>query len=540
MIKPDVYIDSATDFPRLLLASNRERFRVIREANGEVSRYDRTMGGLTSALCPVLERCDGVWVSWNPNALGSEDDDDHIREHQGDGIPFPVIQVGLRKAEVRGYYNGFCNRALWPLCHTVLRCVTPRLDYWQDFRTINDRFADVIASRSRSCDVIWIHDYHLMLVPAAMRRRLDPKHRIGYFHHVPFPNVRVLKAFPWHRQLLKGLLGADSIGFHTPDYASNFIECCNELLGCDTRSEPGTINHGKYRTVVRARPIGVDAKSFQALAEQRDVQNDAIEIRRKHRCERFVLSVDRLDYTKGILERIEAIRALFARIPQCRGIVTFMQVAVPTRTDVPEYQQYRAKVEAAVDALNAEFSHDDWKPMIYRNEPMDRRELVAHYIAADVTCVTPLADGMNLVASEYCASRSDGDGCLVLSSQAGAATTLGEHALSVDVRKQESIINGILQALTMSEAERAQRMAKLRSVVLNNTTDSWLAKCLGDIQQPQPAEPDELAALIKSGHARRGDGAARVGPGAARARPATHSSRVPAKRAPAVNAPPPH
>jgi trehalose 6-phosphate synthase/phosphatase len=540
MITPDVYSDSDTDFPRLLLASNREPFRVIREANGEVSRCERTMGGLTSALCPVLERCDGVWVSWNPNVLGPDDDDDHIREHKGVGIPFPVIQVGLRKPEVRGYYNGFCNRALWPLCHTVLRCVTPRLDYWQDFRTVNDRFADVIASRSKSYDVIWIHDYHLMLVPAAMRRRLDPKHRIGYFHHVPFPNVRVLKAFPWHRQLLKGLLGADSIGFHTPEYASNFIECCNELLGCDTRSEPGTINHGKYRTVVRVRPIGVDAKSFEALAEQRDVQNDAIEIRRKHRCERFVLSVDRLDYTKGILERIEAIRALFARIPQCRGIVTFMQVAIPTRTDVPEYQQYRAKVEEAVDALNAEFSHGDWKPMIYRNEPMNRRELVAHYIAADVTCVTPLADGMNLVASEYCASRSDGDGCLVLSTQAGASTTLGEHALSVDVRKEDSIINGILQALTMSEAERAQRMTKLRSIVMNNTTDRWLKKCLGDIQQPQPAEPDELAALIRSGHARRGDGAERIRPSASRERSTTHSSRIAAKRAPAANAPPAH
>lgn len=217
-----------------------------------------------------------------------------------------------------------------------------------------------------------------------------------------------------------------------------------------------------------------------------------------------------------------------------------MQVAVPTRTDVPEYQQYRAKVEAAVEALNTEFSHGDWKPLIYRNEPMSRRELVSHYIAADVTCVTPLADGMNLVASEYCASRVDGDGCLVLSSQAGASTTLGEHALSVDVRKQESIINGILQALTMSEAERAQRMAKLRAIVLDNTTDRWLKKCLGDIQQPQPAEPDELAALIRSGHSRRGDGAERARPSASRERPAAHTSRIAAKRAPAANAPPPH
>jgi trehalose 6-phosphate synthase len=250
----------------------------------------------------------------------------------------------------------------------------------------------------------------------------------------------------------------------------------------------------------------VDANSFTALADQRNVQNDAIEIRRRYRCERFVLSVDRLDYTKGLLERIEAIRALFSRIPQCRGIVTFMQVAVPTRQEVPEYQQYRAKVEAAIDALNAEFGHGDWKPFIYRTEPMNRRELVAHYLAADVACVTPVADGMNLVAAEYCAARTDGDGVLVLSSRAGASTTLGEFAVTVDIRKQESVVTGILQALTMSEAERAQRMRQLRSIVMNNTTGRWLRNCLDDIVQPKPADAEELAALVKRGQARRGGG----------------------------------
>jgi trehalose 6-phosphate synthase/phosphatase len=534
MNRPDVYLQSDTDFPRLLLASNREPFRVIREANGEVRQCERSMGGLTSALCPVLERCDGVWVSWNPNAL-TGDDDDHIREQNGEGVPFPTIQVGLRKSEIKGYYNGFCNRALWPLCHTVLRSVTPRLDYWQDFRTVNDRFADVIASRCKKYDVLWIHDYHLMLVPAAMRRRIDTRHRIGYFHHVPFPNVRVLKAFPWHRQLIKGLLGADAIGFHTPEYASNFIECCQELLGCDTRSEPGTIHHGKYKTVVRVRPIGVDAQSFATIADQRDVQNDAIEIRRKLRCERLVLSVDRLDYTKGILERIEAIRALFARVPQCRGIVTFMQVAVPTRTDVPEYPQYRAKVEAAVDELNGEFGHGDWKPFIYRTEPMKRRELISHYLAADVACVTPLADGMNLVASEYCASRTDGDGVLVLSNQAGAATTLGDHAMCVDIRKQDAVITGILKALTMSESDRAVRMGKLRAIVMKNTTDTWLRNCLEDIMHPEPADSDQLAALVRSSQVRHPYERAR--PGNPKPRPAAHSPAV-GKRAPAGNAPP--
>ena len=484
------------------------------------------MGGLTSALCPVLERCEGVWVSWNPEPF-APDDEIQVREQDGDGIPFPVIQVGLRNSEVRSYYNGFCNRALWPLCHTILRCVTPRLDYWQDFRLINERFADEIATQSRRSDVIWIHDYHLMLVPAAMRRRIDPKHRVGYFHHVPFPNARVLKAFPWHRQLIKGLLGADSIGFHTPEYASNFIECCQELLSCDTRTEQGTIVHGKHKTVVRVRPIGVDAKAFASLADEPEVRKHAIEIRRTLPCERLVLSVDRLDYTKGILERVEAIRSLFSRLPQCRGVVTFMQVAVPTRPDVPEYQQYRLKLEEAINALNGEFGHGDWKPFIYRTEPLNRKELVAHYLAADVACVTPIADGMNLVASEYCASRTDEDGVLVLSNQAGASAILGEFAISVDIRHQESVVTGILQALTMSEAEQSSRMQKLRSLVMKNTTDVWLRNCLHDILEPDPVEGEQVAVFAQREQSRRnGNGRAHAG----KSRHPAHSHGAAAKR----------
>jgi trehalose 6-phosphate synthase/phosphatase len=496
-----------------------------------VRRCVRSMGGLTAALCPVLERCDGIWVSWNPEPLATEDEVD-LREQKGDGIPFPVVQVGLRKSEIRTYYNGFCNRALWPLCHTVLRCVTPRLDYWQDFRLINERFADAIASQSRRSEVIWIHDYHLMLVPAAMRRRVDPNHRVGYFHHVPFPNARVLKAFPWHRQLLKGLLGADSIGFHTPEYASNFIECCQELLACDTRSEQGAIVHGKHKTVVRVRPIGVDAKSFASLADEKDVQNDAFEIRRKLHCERLVLSVDRLDYTKGILERIEAIRSLFSRLPQCRGVVTFMQIAVPTRCDVPEYQQYRLKLETAIQSLNAEFSHGDWKPFIYQTEVLNRRQLVAHYLAADVACVTPIADGMNLIASEYCASRTDKDGVLVLSNQAGASAMLGEHAVSVDIRHQESVVTGILQALTMPEDERSSRMERLRSIVMKNTTDVWLRNCLHDILEPDPVDGEEVALLAQRNQVRR-NGNGRIHAG--KSRHATQPHGATGRRAHAGN-----
>lgn len=474
---------------RLLLASNREPFRVIKSPQGDVRECIQSMGGLTSALCPVLERCHGVWVSWDPEPA---DGDGQVREEDGDGVPFPSVRIGLQESEANGYYNGFCNRALWPLCHTMLRCVTPRLDYWQDYRLINERFADTIASRCGPDDVIWIHDYHLMLVPAAMRRRLEPHRRIGYFHHVPFPNVRVLKAFPWHRQLLKGLLGADSVGFHTPEYANNFIDCCRELLGGDTETEPGTVIHGKYRTVVRVRPIGLDANTFERLADEPDVQQGVADVRRRAGSERLVLSVDRLDYTKGLLERIEAIRSLYARVPQCRGLVTFMQIAVPTRTEVPEYQQYRARLEEAVESLNAEFGRDDWQPLIYQTEAVSQRELVSYYLAADIACVTPMADGMNLVASEYCASRKDGDGVLVLSEQAGAHALLGEFAVSVDIRKQDSVVNGLVKALTMSSEERAWRMRRLRSIVMHNTTGVWLRNCLHDIMSPDAADAGEF------------------------------------------------
>lgn len=488
MNRADV-LQNDQDNLRLLLASNREPFRIIKNPEGDVRECVQSMGGLTSALCPVLERCHGVWVSWDPDPA---DGDCEVHEEDGDGIPFPSVRIGIQQSEANGYYNGFCNRALWPLCHTMLRCVTPRLDYWQDYRLINERFADTIASRCGRNDVIWIHDYHLMLVPAAMRRRLEPHRRIGYFHHVPFPNVRVLKAFPWHRQLLKGLLGADSVGFHTPEYANNFIDCCRELLGSDTETEPGTVIHGKYRTVVRVRPIGLDAKTFETLADEPDVQQGVAEVRRRAGTERLVLSVDRLDYTKGLLERIEAIRSLYARVPQCRGLVTFMQIAVPTRTEVPEYQQYRARLEEAVDSLNAEFGRDDWQPLIYQTEAVSQRELVSYYLAADIACVTPMADGMNLVASEYCASRKDGDGVLVLSEQAGANALLGEFAVSVDIRKEDSVVNGLVKALTMSSEERAWRMQRLRSIVMHNTTGVWLRNCLHDIVSPDAADAGEF------------------------------------------------
>lgn len=445
------------------------------------------MGGLATALNPVLKRCEGIWISWNPVPVVNGHAP--FKEVRGDDVPFPLVQIGLSKDEIKGYYNGFCNRALWPLCHTNLRYVTPRLDYWHRFRDVNYRFADIIAGQAASGDIVWIHDYHLMLVPAALRRQLGEKQPIGYFHHVPFPNARILSAFPWHRRLLIGMLGADSIGFHTPEYATNFLECCQELLDCDDDSEEGVVGYRDHRTTVGVRPIGLDVEHFERLASEPDVRQRAEKIRKDIACSRVVLSVDRIDYTKGLFERVEAIRTFFARMPQARGVVTFMQVAVPSRLGVPEYREYRERLENAVQAVNREFGRDNWKPMIYRTDTLDQEELAAHYLAADVALVTPSKDGMNLIASEYCATRGDGDGAVVLSYQAGASTYLGEFAVNVNSKRKESIINGIIQALTMSPAERAYRMSRLRSLVKKNTTDVWLRNCLRDIVQPQKRVP---------------------------------------------------
>lgn len=467
---------------RLLLASNREPFRVSNEADGDgAGRYVPSVGGLASGLMPLLRHREGVWVCWDPQPRQDVDEADRLGEVT-DGGPFPMLQVGLRPAEVRDYYNGFCNRVLWPLCHNVLKRVSPRLDYWQQFRVVNERFADVIAGAADPDDIVWLHDYHLMLVPDAMRRRLGQHQHIAYFHHIPFPEPQVLRALPWHRQLLSGLLGADAVAFHTAGYAVRFIESCGELLDCDIDSDPGAVLHRDRRTLVRARPIGIDAKAFAQLAEDPNVIGRAMELRQQFASDCLMLSVDRLDYTKGLVERVEAIHELFSRLPQCRGIVTFVQIAVPTRTEIPDYQQYRARFESAVRVVNETFGTDEWQPIVCRTETLSRRDLVAHYVAADVACVTPVADGMNLVALEYCATRTGNDGVLLLSRQAGASVTLGAAAVTVDACSTESIVGGLIRALTMPGAERARRMAQLRSVVMRSTSEQWLRRCLSDIE----------------------------------------------------------
>lgn len=469
--------------PRLLLASNREPFRAASEEDGEDWRP--SMGGLATGLLPLLKRREGIWVCWDPRSQAGSDGSPDRPADEG---PFPLVQVPLRPSEVRDYYNGFCNRVLWPLCHAMLKRVSPRLDYWQQFRAVNERFADVIADAAAPDDVIWLHDYHLMLVPQAVRRRIGHGQRIGYFHHVPFPEPQVLRALPWHRQLLSGLLGADAVGLHTAGDAVRFIESCGELLDCDIDTEPGTIFHRGQRTVVRSRPIGIDTGSFVRLAEEPAVIRRALELRRRFACDCLMLSVDRLDYTKGLIERVEAIHELFLRLPQCRGIVTFLQVAVPTRTDISDYQQYRTRFESAVQSVNQKFGTDEWQPIVCVTEALDREELVAHYLAADVACVTPVADGMNLVALEYCAARTGNDGVLVLSHQAGASTLLGDFAVSVDARDTENLVGGLVQALTMPPGERVRRMTELRAVVMRATTERWTRRCLDDIQTSPPVE----------------------------------------------------
>lgn len=260
---------------RLILASNREPYKVIKGKNGKDRQYELSVGGLASALHPILTRCEGMWIAWNPVPAVNGNGHVPVKETRGDGAPFPLLQIGLHKDEINGYYNGFCNRALWPLCHTNLRYVTPRLDYWHKFRDVNYRFADTIAAQAATGDVVWVHDYHLMLVPAALRRQLGEKQPIGYFHHVPFPNARILSAFPWHRRLLIGMLGADSVAFHTPEYAANFLECCRELLDVDEDSEDDVVSYRDHKTIVSVRPIGLDVAHFERLAKQSSVKQRA-------------------------------------------------------------------------------------------------------------------------------------------------------------------------------------------------------------------------------------------------------------------------
>jgi trehalose 6-phosphate synthase/phosphatase len=443
------------DRRRLIVVSNRLPV-TFRRGPGGVERV-RSTGGLVAALEPTLVRNGGVWIGWPGSELADN------KDVAASETRYRLAPVTLSARDVRDYYSGLSNRALWPLFHTMPgRCAFSLRD-WERYEEVNARFAAVTARHTRPRDLVWIQDYHLMLAPLDLRRRRRNA-AIGFFLHIPFPPYDVFRLIPWAKALLRGVLAADLVGFHVEGYVRNFLDCAQRLVGAtiDRRRQLVSVDGATAR--VGAFPIGIDYHEFAALAQRAAPSN--------LEQQQVVLGVDRLDYTKGIPQRIRAFARLLDSRPEHRQRVTLLQLAVPSRSEVEEYRRLKREIDELVGRVNGRFGTPSWTPIqyLYRSYPPER--LAALYRDADVALVTPLRDGMNLVAKEYVACQVKDPGVLILSHLAGAAETMHE-ALLVNPYNLVGTADALHRALIMPAAERQARMRALQERERRHNVHAW-------------------------------------------------------------------
>ena len=459
-----------------MVVANRLPVDRFEGADGSVE-WRPSPGGLVTALRPVMQTVEGAWVGWS-GAPGPAEE-----PFEAEGMH--LVSVGLSDDEVENFYEGFSNSTLWPLYHDVI--VPPQFHrhWWDAYNRVNDRFATAAAAQASPGGTVWVHDYQLQLVPA-MLRRLRPDLKIGFFNHIPFPGYEIFAQLPWRRRIVEGLLGADLIGFQRQQDAANFLRACRRAANLQTRGSTIRLPGDEGRDVAAAAfPISIDFAGLDDLSRQPHIQARAREIRAALGSPKVLFfGVDRLDYTKGILHRLQAYGELLEEGRLGPPDTVLMQIASPSRERVGHYQVLRDEVEVAVGRINGDHSLVGRPAVHYLHQTYPLEEMVAMYLAADVMLVTPLRDGMNLVAKEYVASRSDEQGRLVLSEFTGAADELGS-AFIVNPHDIEGMKESMLQALGITDGEARRRMRAMRRRVRDHDVVRWASSFVGALRQAQ-------------------------------------------------------
>ncbi|HUG08802.1 MAG TPA: trehalose-6-phosphate synthase [Acidimicrobiia bacterium] len=453
--------------------SKRER-RVVVVANRlpvaydeETGEWNTSPGGLVSALTPILQRTKGSWVGWS--GISGRDFDPFVHSD------INQIPVTLSQEEYEEFYVGFCNGTLWPLYHDAVRPPEFHRHWWRPYHAVNERFAEIAAKSLGPNDVAWVQDYQLQLVPE-MLRGLTDVHRIGFYLHIPFPPVELFAKLPWRRQVLEGLLGADVLAFQSRSSRTNFAVSARRLAGASGSSK--RLEWQGREVILQVAPIGIDTSVFEGKATSEETTEAASQIRSYlGDPDVVILGVDRLDYTKGIDLRMRALQTLLENRPDMIGTMVFVQIAVPSREDVEEYRRIRADIEGLVGRINGDFAEVGRPPIhyLYRSVPID--ELIAYYRAADVMFVTPLRDGMNLVAKEYVATRFDNTGALILSEFAGAAEQLTQ-AFLVNPFDLNALAGTLEEAIGTASVKGNAPMKALRRSVNRHDVFWWADRCL--------------------------------------------------------------
>ncbi|HEY1186526.1 MAG TPA: trehalose-6-phosphate synthase [Gemmata sp.] len=484
---------------KLIVVANREPY-IHRYKNGAVE-WMRPAGGLTTALDPVMQACGGVWV-----AHGSGDADRAVTDASGRvGVPpddpsYALRRVWLTREDEEGYYYGAANSMLWPLCHQVFARLQFHPEHWDTYRKVNETFAAAVLEEAQGGPaLVFVQDYHFALLPALLRAA-RPDLVTAQFWHIPWPGPEKFLVCPWAKDILAGMLGNDLMGFHTQGDCNNFLECVDRALECRIDRERFAVQRGGHGTTVKPFPISVDP----ALAAEylgADWEDRAGALREKHRLggRKLIVGVDRVDYTKGIPERLRGLDRLLHQHPELKGTFHFVQVGAPSRTHIPAYRDLADEVRALAEQINGEHGTGDWEPVVFLNEHCGPEDIYVLYRTAAACVVSSLHDGMNLVAKEFVAARGDEQGALVLSRFTGAARELTD-ALLVNPFDAAEVADALFAALTMAPAEQERRMRRMRAQVEEHNIYRWAGTLLtasGKLVPDAPAVYPEVVPAIE-------------------------------------------
>jgi trehalose 6-phosphate synthase/phosphatase len=453
---------------RLLIVSNRLPVNIIKSGGGIHSQF--SVGGLATGLGSLYKSYSykNLWIGWpgiNLEKIKGKEKDVETKLKFENCYPIFLSQQDIEK-----YYLGFCNKTIWPLFHYFTQYTVYSKTFWKAYKKVNEDFGDVVVKIAKKDDIIWIHDYHLMLLPKIIRDKREDL-MIGYFHHIPFPSFEVFRLLSWRREIIEGLLGADLVGFHTYDYVDHFLDSVSRILGYEQSF--GQITTDKRIVKVDIFPMGINYNRYKDTADTKEVQKEKNKILRKIGIDqKVIVSIDRLDYTKGILQRLESFSIFLEKNPEYREKVTFFLVISPSRTNVEHYILLKNQVDELVGKINGNYGTIGWTPVLYLYRKIPFHTLVALYNIADVALITPLRDGMNLIAKEYIAAKADYKGVLILSEMAGAAKELGE-AIIINPNNNEEVAESLKEALAMPDEEQIARLKPMQERLKRYNVERW-------------------------------------------------------------------
>lgn len=464
---------------RLVVVSNRLPVAIFGDNKAGYDVRPAT-GGLVTALEPTVRSSNGAWIGW-PGCSSTIPFVPLIRDYSKNA-GYNLVPVKITEEEIAKFYRGFSNNSIWPLFHDLLGQFSFKPDEYETYLKVNRKYAEKIASNIQPSDIIWIHDYQLIYVGRYLRE-FGVENRLNFFLHIPFPSLDLLRRFPRKTALMEAILDYDHIGFQTAGDKRNFISCVKWLIPdakAAMRRKISTIHYNGRNILVGHYPISIDFNGFNELAKTKEASDAAWYLRENINAETLVLGLDRLDYTKGIPERFRAFAKLLEKYKEVRGKISLVQVVVPSRLNVPEYQKLKDELDFLAGKINSRFSTRGWIPIHYLFRTLDKIQLVGHYKAADIALITPLRDGMNLVSKEYCASTIDNMGVLILSEFAGAAAQLNKGSLVVNPFDIDRTADAIYQACKMPTEEKQKRMKALRADIRKYDVHRWIRLYFGE------------------------------------------------------------